>query len=129
MTHDSNGREEALDWLVRTNDPEFDRWDEFTAWLEASPANASAYHASTWGLLGLSRALHSELRSSGIRVGTIVAGGMRTPFLLERFPDLDPAKLQDPANVAEAVHFMLALTRGSVVAEIMVLPEQETSWP
>lgn len=45
MTHDSNGREEALDWLVRTNDPEFDRLDEFTAWLEASPVNASAYHA------------------------------------------------------------------------------------
>ncbi len=45
MTHDSNSREEALDWLVRTNDPEFDRWDEFTAWLEASPGNADAYHA------------------------------------------------------------------------------------
>jgi transmembrane sensor len=37
-------REAALDWLVRTNDPEFDGWDEFTAWLEASPANADAYH-------------------------------------------------------------------------------------
>lgn len=37
-------REEALDWLVRTNDPDFDRWDEFTAWLEHDPANADAYH-------------------------------------------------------------------------------------
>ena len=45
MTHDSNRREAALDWLVRTNDPEFDRWDEFTAWLEESPGNADAYHA------------------------------------------------------------------------------------
>ena len=45
MTHDSDRREAALDWLVRTNDPEFDRWDEFTAWLERSPANADAYHA------------------------------------------------------------------------------------
>lgn len=44
MTHDSGRREAALDWLVRTNDPEFDRWDEFTAWLEESPANADAYH-------------------------------------------------------------------------------------
>lgn len=99
-----------------------------TAALRAWP-NASAYHASKWGLLGLSRALHSELRSSGVRVGTVIAGGMRTPFLLDRFPDLDPAKLQDPANVAEAVHFMLAMPRGSVVAEVMVLPEEETSWP
>ena len=44
MKHDSDRREAALDWLVRTNDPEFDGWDDFTAWLEASPANADAYH-------------------------------------------------------------------------------------
>ena len=44
MTHDSGRREAALDWLVRTNDPEFDRWDEFTAWLEESPVNADADH-------------------------------------------------------------------------------------
>ena len=99
-----------------------------TAALRAWP-NASAYHASKWGLLGLSKALHAELRASGIRVGSVIAGGMRTPFLLERFPDLDPAKLQDPANVADAVLFMLGMPRGSVVSEIMVLPEQETSWP
>lgn len=37
-------REEALGWLVRTNDPEFDRWDDFSAWLESDPANADAYH-------------------------------------------------------------------------------------
>jgi NAD(P)-dependent dehydrogenase (short-subunit alcohol dehydrogenase family) len=99
-----------------------------TAALRAWP-NASAYHASKWGLLGLSRALHSELRAAGVRVGTVIAGGMRTPFLLDRFPDLDPTKLQDPGNVADAVHFMLAMPRGSVVAEVMVLPEEETSWP
>ena len=39
-----NLREVALDWLVRTNDPEFDGWDEFMAWLEADPAHADAYH-------------------------------------------------------------------------------------
>lgn len=49
MTHDSDRREAALDWLVRTNDPEFDGWDEFTAWLEASPANADAYQSLAVG--------------------------------------------------------------------------------
>lgn len=45
MTRDAdNARESALDWIVRTNDPSFDAWDEFTAWLEESPANAEAYH-------------------------------------------------------------------------------------
>src|SRR5690606_40312813 len=36
--------------------------------------NASAYHASKWGLLGLSHALHAELRPQGIKVTAVVAG-------------------------------------------------------
>lgn len=44
MIESSDPRDAALDWLVRTNDPEFDGWDEFTTWLEASPAHADAYH-------------------------------------------------------------------------------------
>lgn len=99
-----------------------------TASLRAWP-NASAYHASKWGLLGLSKALHAELRSSGVRVSSLITGGMRTPFLLDRFPELDPAKLQDPALVAEAVHFMLTMPRDSIVSELMVVPREETSWP
>jgi NAD(P)-dependent dehydrogenase (short-subunit alcohol dehydrogenase family) len=91
--------------------------------------NASAYHASKWGLLGLSYALHAEFRAHAVRVTAVIAGGMRTPFLLERFPDLDPAKLQDPRDVARAVRFALTQPRESVVAEITVLPVQESSWP
>jgi NAD(P)-dependent dehydrogenase (short-subunit alcohol dehydrogenase family) len=91
--------------------------------------NAAAYHASKWGLLGLSHALHAELRPSGIRVTAVVAGGMRTPFLLDRFPDLDPGLLQDPANVAESIRSVLTLPPSTVVAELTVLPMRETSWP
>lgn len=91
--------------------------------------NASAYHASKWGLLGLSHALHAELRPHNIRVTAVVAGGMRTPFLLDRFPDLDPEVLQDPADVAHAILGALLLPRASVVPELTVLPVRETSWP
>jgi NAD(P)-dependent dehydrogenase (short-subunit alcohol dehydrogenase family) len=91
--------------------------------------NASAYHASKWGLLGLSHALHAELRPHDIRVTAVVAGGMRTPFLLDRFPDLDPGLLQDPADVAQAILGALLLPRSSVVPELTVLPVRETSWP
>jgi NAD(P)-dependent dehydrogenase (short-subunit alcohol dehydrogenase family) len=91
--------------------------------------NASAYHASKWGLLGLSHALHAELRPHGIRVTAVVAGGMRTPFLLDRFPELDPESLQDPADVAQAILGALLLPRSSVVPELTVLPVRETSWP
>lgn len=91
--------------------------------------NASAYHASKWGLLGLSHALHSELRPHNIKVTAVIAGGMRTPFLLDRFPDIDISTLQDPANVARAVKSVLMLPEQTVIPEVMVLPMQETSWP
>jgi NAD(P)-dependent dehydrogenase (short-subunit alcohol dehydrogenase family) len=91
--------------------------------------NASAYHASKWGLLGLSHALHAELRPQGIRVTAVIAGGMRTPFLLDRFPDIDPATLQEPANVARAIRQVLELPRETVVPELTVLPMRESSWP
>lgn len=92
-------------------------------------ANASAYHASKWGLLGLSHALHVEGRALGIKVTALVAGGMRTPFLLDRFPDLDPGLLQDPANVAAAVRFVLEQPPETVIPELTVIPMRETSWP
>jgi NAD(P)-dependent dehydrogenase (short-subunit alcohol dehydrogenase family) len=91
--------------------------------------NASAYHASKWGLLGLSHALHAELRPHKIKVSAVVAGGMRTPFLLDRFPDIDPGVLQDPANVAKTVRFLLTLPDESVIPEVMVIPMRESSWP
>lgn len=91
--------------------------------------NASAYHASKWGLLGLSHAMHAELRPHNIKVTAVIAGGMRTPFLLDRFPDINLATLQDPANVAKAVKSVLLLPAETVISEIMVLPMQETSWP
>jgi NAD(P)-dependent dehydrogenase (short-subunit alcohol dehydrogenase family) len=91
--------------------------------------NAAAYHASKWGLLGFSHALHAELRGFGIKVSAVIAGGMQTPFLFERFPDLDPAVLQPPAAVAAAVVQVLSLPGASVIPEIMVLPMGETSWP
>lgn len=91
--------------------------------------NASAYHASKWGLLGLSHALHAEARPHGVKVTAVVAGGMRTPFLLDRFPDLDPGVLQDPANVAETVRFVLTQPDETVIPEVMVIPMRETSWP
>jgi NAD(P)-dependent dehydrogenase (short-subunit alcohol dehydrogenase family) len=92
-------------------------------------ANASVYHASKWGLMGLSQALHVEGRPHGVKVTAVVAGGMRTPFLLDRFPDLDPNLLQDPKNVAETVRYLLMQPAETVISEVMVIPMRETSWP
>lgn len=91
--------------------------------------NAAGYHASKWGLLGLSHALHTEARPHGVKVTAVIAGGMRTPFLLDRFPDIDVNVLQDPRNVAETIRFVLSQPDETVIPEIMVLPMRETSWP
>lgn len=91
--------------------------------------NASAYHASKWGLIGFSHALHVEARPHSIKVTAVVAGGMRTPFLTDRFPDLDLNNLQDPKNVADTIRYVLCQPAETVIPEIMVLPMRETSWP
>jgi len=91
--------------------------------------NASAYHASKWGLLGFSHAMHAEARKDNIKVTAVIAGGMQTPFILERFPDVDPGVLQNPQNVAETVKYVLCQPKETVIPEILVIPMRETSWP
>jgi len=91
--------------------------------------NACAYHSTKWGLLGLSHAMNAELRPFGIKVSAVMPGGMKTPFLLDRFPDIDPNILQDPMNVALGVKWVLQMPRESVISEMMVIPLTESSWP
>lgn len=96
-------------------------------------ANAAAYHASKWGLVGFSRGLGVEGRSANIRVTTVIPGGMRTHFF-DRFveqsiPMPDDRNLQDPANVARAIVFAATVPPDSAMQEMIVTPLTETSWP
>jgi NAD(P)-dependent dehydrogenase (short-subunit alcohol dehydrogenase family) len=96
-------------------------------------ANASVYHATKWGLIGFSRGLGVEGREAGIRVTTIIPGGMQTHFF-DRFkeqgiPLPDPETLQDPANVADAIVFAVQVPNGSSIQELMITPINEASWP
>ncbi len=43
MIPDQPMREAALAWALRTREPDFEAWDDFTAWLEAAPAHGLAY--------------------------------------------------------------------------------------
>lgn len=95
--------------------------------------NASAYHASKWGILGFSRALSVEGREHGIRVTTIIPGGMQTHFF-DRFVDQgiplpDPHTLQDPTAVAETIVFAAQVPARSALQELLITPINETSWP
>lgn len=87
----------------------------------------SGYTASKWGLLGFMRALAMELRPQGIRVGTVLPGATLTEF----GPD-DVAGKQarrdrgerflEPAEVAQAVLFMLTRPLGAWVPELDLQP-------
>jgi NAD(P)-dependent dehydrogenase (short-subunit alcohol dehydrogenase family) len=96
-------------------------------------ANAAAYHASKWGLVGFSRGLGVEGRADGIRVTTIIPGGMRTHFF-DRFheqgiPMPEEQNLQDPATVAATIVFAAQVPPESAVQEVIITPVTETSWP
>lgn len=95
--------------------------------------NASAYHASKWGLVGFSRGFGVEGREHGIRTTTIIPGGMKTNFF-DRFveqgiPMPDESNLQDPANVASVIVFALSMPKETSLQEVIVTPVTETSWP
>jgi NAD(P)-dependent dehydrogenase (short-subunit alcohol dehydrogenase family) len=132
----------AVDYTYSVEELSVEQWDRVvginivnigsTAGLRAW-ANASVYHATKWGIIGFSRGLGVEGREAGIRVTTIVPGGMRTHFF-DRFkeqgiPMPDPEKLQDPAVVADAIVYAVQVPPQSAVQELMITPVNETSWP
>ena len=94
-------------------------------------SDASAYCASKFGVVGMSRALQVEL-AGRIGVTLLIPGGMQTAFFDDRDPQYKPgpdAALQDPADVASAVLFALTRPRGSEVREMVVTVPTEPSWP
>lgn len=95
-------------------------------WTEAGP-----YAASKTGLRAFTHTLFKEAQRdcSGIGITGIIAGGMETGFILERFPDADVSMLQSPDIVADTVMYALSVPVGSVVPELVVVPRCEPSWP
>jgi NAD(P)-dependent dehydrogenase (short-subunit alcohol dehydrogenase family) len=94
-------------------------------------SDASAYCASKFGVIGLSRALAVEL-AGDVGLTTLIPGGMDTAFFDGRTEQYRPgpdAVLNDPSDVAEAVLFALTRPAGCEVRELVVCPSTEPSWP
>jgi NAD(P)-dependent dehydrogenase (short-subunit alcohol dehydrogenase family) len=94
-------------------------------------SDASAYCASKFGVVGLSRALAAEL-AGRVGVTTLFPGGMQTPFFDGRDEQYKPppgAKLAPPEQVAETVLFALQRPAGVELRELLVMPSTESSWP
>ncbi|GAB3618065.1 SDR family oxidoreductase [Okibacterium endophyticum] len=94
-------------------------------------SDATAYCASKFGVLGFSRALAAETKGQ-IGVTTLVPSGMKTRFFDDRdekYKPQDDSRLNDPANVANAVLFALGQPETSEVRELVICHAEEDSWP
>lgn len=93
--------------------------------------DASAYCASKFGVVGMTRALAAELAGT-VGVTLLVPGGMDTAFFDGRPEQYQPgpdAQLNDPAEVADAVVYALTRPDGCEVREMVVCASTEPSWP
>jgi NAD(P)-dependent dehydrogenase (short-subunit alcohol dehydrogenase family) len=92
---------------------------------------ATAYCASKFGVIGFTRSLAAETRGR-LDVTTVIPAGMKTRFFddrAEQYKPRDDSRLNDPANVADAILFALAQPPGSVIRELAIMHELEESWP
>ena len=94
-------------------------------------ADATAYCASKFGVVGFSHALAAETGGE-IGVTTMIPGGMKTRFFddrTEQYKPQDDSRLNDPANTAQAILFALSQPTGCEVREMLICHEEEGSWP
>ena len=87
-------------------------------------ANCSAYTASKFGALGLTRVLREELRPLKIRVTGILPGSTNTRLTNQFGFPVCRIDLIQPADVAEAVFGALAQPPRTTLEEILLMPSQ-----
>ncbi len=101
-----------------------------TLGIKALP-DATAYCASKFGVVGLTRALAAETAGE-IGVTLLIPGGMDTPFFDGRPAQYQPppdAALSRPEDVAAQVLHVLRQPIGCEIRELVVCSSKESSWP
>ncbi len=86
-------------------------------------AGASAYCAAKAGAKAFVDYVRAEARRSGVRVTTIVAGSVDTPFWDRHDLGLDRARMLSAGDVAEAVLAALRTSEHAAIDEITILPQ------
>ena len=93
--------------------------------------DATAYCASKFGVVGLTRGLQAELKGE-VGVTLLTPGGMTTAFFDDRDEQYKPgpdAKLNSPDAVAANIVHVLRQPPGCQVYELVVASAWEGSWP
>jgi NAD(P)-dependent dehydrogenase (short-subunit alcohol dehydrogenase family) len=94
-------------------------------------SDATAYCASKFGVVGMTRALAIEM-AGRVGVTLLIPGGMRTAFFDDRPEQYRPgpdAKLLEPSVVAAAIMSALSQPKGCELRELVVTASTEPSWP
>jgi 3-oxoacyl-[acyl-carrier protein] reductase len=86
-------------------------------------ANGAAYAASKFGLIGFTQSLYEEVREHGIKVAVILPGFVDTP-LIPPNSRLDRSKMIQPADVAQAVDYILTSPPTCCPVEITLRPQK-----
>lgn len=93
--------------------------------------NYGIYAVSKNALRALTITLSKDLRKDNIRVHAINMGAVDTPLLqkgLRTRPDIDPAKLVQPEEIAELVLFLVNWKGNGVIDEINIRRPDATYW-
>ena len=83
---------------------------------------STAYTASKFGALGLTKVLAAEVRSEGIKVTAVIPGAVDTPLWDKSGGDLDRTKMLSPDDVADAMLSVLAQPAGIHTDELHLMP-------
>jgi NAD(P)-dependent dehydrogenase (short-subunit alcohol dehydrogenase family) len=83
------------------------------------------YCASKCGLLAFARSVFEDVREYGTKVCTISPGYVNTQMMTGR--PFDPDRLLRPADVAEAVRWVLSTSPTACPTEILLQPQREPS--
>jgi len=80
----------------------------------------AAYTATKHAVMGLTKSLAVEAQANGIRVSAVLPGGVDTDLVRQARPDLDPAILLQPEDVAQTVLFLLSLSDRAAVDQVYI---------
>ena len=90
---------------------------------KSGEANAAAYSASKFGLIGFSQSLYEEVREHGIKVAVILPGFVDTP-MIPPVKHLDRSKMIQADDVSQAVLYVLAAPPTACPVEITIRPQK-----
>ena len=80
----------------------------------------SVYASSKHSLAGFTKVFAKEVQPYGIRVHLISPGGVATEMVTQMRPDIDPAELIQPEEIAEIVRFLVTRKGNGTLDEFYI---------